>query len=237
MACPEVYKFYSRLDVALQESSPKMDTRHNLRGFHIYSPKDGLRRGRGLLVVIRLVVTSLLLFWSVPVVAQQQCTGPADLCQQILQLQQQVQSQQQVASQATSQNEAKHKLRIEWSAGLAATMAMALKAIISALKSWTTWLKTDKQKAVMKIGLLLLGFLAFILTNLGFGLPWWEALIVAGGPPGAILVHEIVDLISVLQGKEPMPPDTGDSSNPPPGPPPPGRPGFPPLPRQAAALA
>lgn len=114
---------------------------------------------------------------------------------------------------------------------------MALKAIISALKSWTTWLKTDKQKAVMKIGLLLLGFLAFILTNLGFGLPWWEALIVAGGPPGAILVHEIVDLISVLQGKEPMPPDTGDSSNPPPGPPPPGRPGFPPLPRQAAALA
>jgi len=159
-----------------------------------------------------IVFTAIAVVISVPAFADvpTKCEGPAELCSQILQLQQQLDAQKQASVTAGSKSDHTHKMHMVWTAGTAATIAIALKSLVSALKSWTNWLKTDKQKAVMKIGLLLVGFGAFILTNIGFGLPWWEALIVAGGPPGSILVHELLDLVAVLRGTKKLPPDSDD---------------------------
>lgn len=96
----------------------------------------------------------------------------------------------------------------------AAVLAIALKTLVSALQSWKGFFTTDKQKAWLKIATLVIGFLAFLLTNIGFGIPWWQAIILAGGGPGAIMVHELMKMIPVLLGKkkyesksEPPPPD------------------------------
>jgi len=159
------------------------------------------------------VLISMPAFAQVPA----KCEGPTELCQQVVQLQKQLDDQKAAAIQANNAlggSEKKHQTHMVWTAGTAATIAIALKAIVSAAKAWTSWLKTDKQKAVMKIGLLVLGFGAFILTNIGFGLPWWEALIVAGGPPGAVLVHELMDLIAVLRGTKDLPPEKPGPASP-----------------------
>lgn len=96
----------------------------------------------------------------------------------------------------------------------AAVLAIALKTLVSVLQSWKGFFTTDKQKAWLKIATLVVGFLAFLLTNIGFGIPWWQAIILAGGGPGAIMVHELTKMIPVLLGKkkyvsksDPPPPD------------------------------
>lgn len=85
---------------------------------------------------------------------------------------------------------------------LAAVLAIALKTLVSVLQSWKGFFTTDKQKAWLKIATLVIGFLAFLLTNIGFGIPWWQAIILAGGGPGAIMVHELTKMIPVLLGKK-----------------------------------
>jgi len=177
------------------------------------------------LAVLTLVLTAL---FAVPAYAQApsssstpKCEGPAALCAQVLELQQKVEAQKAVADKAagekTAEAKALDKKRSDDTAKMvafAATLAILLKTLLSALKGWKDYFKTDKGKAWLKIISVVVGFAAFILTNIGFGIPWWQALIVAGGGPGSILVHELMKLVPVIRGKKPSPADEKDSEPP-----------------------
>jgi hypothetical protein len=173
---------------------------------------------------IRILLTAVVMMLAVvvvtPTLAQSKCEGPADLCAQILELQKAVGAQKAVSMKATSDSVAAEQAKSEKMARLiamAASLAVALKLLVSMLKSWTSWLENDKQKAMMKAALLLLGFGSFVAGNIGLGLPWWQALVVAGGPPGAILIHELSSLLLVFKGKKKLTPDLDPTvdSNPP----------------------
>jgi hypothetical protein len=146
--------------------------------------------------------------------AQQKCEGPAELCAQIIELQVKLEEQKMASVQdgveKTVEDQAKERKEAEDGAkavGLAALIAVLLKAVLSALKGWRSFFTTDKGKAWLKVITVLIGFGAFFLTNVGMGIRWWQALIVAGGGPGAILVHEMLKLIPVIAGKKPLPED------------------------------
>ena len=152
------------------------------------------------------------------------CSGDPQMCAQILELRKDLDAQKQLtvkadaekgtAVKAESQDQQDKTAKMM---ALAATIAVALKLLISAAKGWTGFFKTDKGVAAIKAGTLILGFGAFVLTNIGFGIAWWQALIVAGGPPGAILVHELMDLVPVIQGKKKLadvPPSPDDPAPP-----------------------
>lgn len=135
------------------------------------------------------------------------------MCAHIADLQKSLENQKEVAEKAEAsksgavQEEAKKK---EAEAGddagrmiaFAAMSAVVLKLVISTLTSWKGYFKGDLAKAWLKVALVVFGFLVFVATNLGFGIPWWQALILAGGGPGSILVHEIGKLVPVLRGQK-----------------------------------
>lgn len=183
------------------------------------------------LAALAVFISSILL---VPVAAfaqpapEQKCEGPAELCAQVLDLKGKLDAQKALTDQKgaekdtakaetttvvlkSQQKDAENVARM---IALAAILAIALKTLVSVLQSWKGFFTTDKQKAWLKIATLVVGFLAFLLTNIGFGIPWWQAIILAGGGPGAIMVHELTKMIPVLLGKkkyesksEPPPPD------------------------------
>lgn len=148
------------------------------------------------------------------------CEGPSDVCGQMAQLQAALENQKKVSKDiearsadevskaAAAQKAADEKEKEDRMAkfiAAAAVIAIALRSLITTMQSWKGYFKTDKSKAWMKVGTLGIGFLAFVFTNIGFGIPWWQALIIAGGAPGAILVNEIMKLVPVLKGQKPMP--------------------------------
>ncbi len=166
-----------------------------------------------LIMLVAFVVASLA---AGPSFAQeaQKCEGPADLCAQVSELQQKLSAQKAASDAQASEKTEEQKLsqkKTEMKAAemvaIAATIAVVLKFLLSALKGWKSYFHTDKGKAWLKVITLLVGFAAFILTNIGLGIPWWQAMIVAGGGPGSILAHEFMKLIPVLEGKAPMPED------------------------------
>jgi len=173
--------------------------------------------------VILAALLALTTLFALPALAQdKKCDGPAELCAQVLELKKDLAAQKAATVQTAAADDAAsqakaaaEQAKMAKLVALAATAAVVLKLLVSMLKTWTTWLKTDKQKAVMKAVLLLLGFASFIAGNMGLGLPWWQAIIVAGGPPGAILVHELMDLWAAFTGRKPLPPDPVDPSDPP----------------------
>ena len=166
---------------------------------------------------------------SIPVFAQEQkCEGPAELCAQIMDLRSQLAAQKNLtarkeeektevvqvkdnekvqAVQTEARNMAATSTRM---IAFAALFAVVLKLAISVLKSWKTYFTSDKGKAWLKITTLAMGLGALLLTNVGLGLPFWQSLIIAGGGPGAMVIHDIVDLIPVLLGKKPMPKSASD---------------------------
>lgn len=148
---------------------------------------------------------------------EKKCEGPAQLCQEISELQNQLENQKSLRQAAESkETEEVSKARVEAKKeddhekeermkkviGLAALMAVVLKLLISSLNSWKGYFTTDKQKAWLKVSLVGVGFITFLLTNIGYGIPWWQALILAGGGPASIAVHEVTKLVPVLRGKK-----------------------------------
>ncbi len=138
-----------------------------------------------------------------------QCEGPPELCAQIIELQGKLEVQKAVSdkkdvekSKVQLEEEKKDAENVARMLALAAVMAILLKSLVSALQAWKGFFTTDKQKAWLKVITLVIGFVAFLLSNIGFGIPWWQSVILAGGGPGAILVHELMKLIPVLLGKK-----------------------------------
>lgn len=170
--------------------------------------------------ILSVLLVALLTLSSGPALAQtiapvQRCEGPADLCQKVSELQSAIEAQKKAAAvekakeqgdiaKAKAEEKAKDdQEKAERMAKLvagAAVMAVALRTLLLSLQSWKSFFTTDKGKAWLKVITLCVGFVAFILTNIGFGIPWWQALVIAGGGPGAILVHELMKLIPVLKG-------------------------------------
>lgn len=173
--------------------------------------------------IISLVIALSFISCSARVRAQTgsatvpKCDGPPDLCAKIFELQSKVEEQKSLVEKAEGQKTveklAKEKREQDTTMKLIATagiMAAVLKALLTALSGWKDYFKTVKGKAWLRAITLVVGFLAFILTNIGFGIPWWQSLIVAGGGPGAILVHELMKLGPAIKGKGPLPSETSD---------------------------
>lgn len=154
---------------------------------------------------------------SVASAQHRKCEGPAELCQEISDLQDQLENQKslrkavedkEVVEVSTARREGKRdddhekEERMKKVIGLAALMAVVLKLAISSLNAWKGYFNTDKQKAWLKISVVGVGFIVFLLTNIGYGIPWWQALILAGGGPASLTIHEIVKLIPVVTGKK-----------------------------------
>lgn len=163
-------------------------------------------------IALVLFLFTLSIPFAVSAQTQPKCEGPADMCAQILDLQKQLDAQKAETAKvpadkidAIQTSVDTQKSKSTKLIGVAVVLAIALKLLMSAVKGWLDFFKTDQGKAAIKSILLVLGFAAFILSNIGMGIPWWQALIVAGGPPGAILVHEIMDLIPVILGKKKLP--------------------------------
>jgi hypothetical protein len=183
------------------------------------------------LAALAVFVSSVLLVPAAAFAQAAKCDGPPELCAQILDLRGKLEAQKALTDKDQGEKTAAVKAaeqsqtdKLAKAMAAAASIAVVLKLLLSGLKSWKSYFTTDKGKAWLKITTLGIGFLAFLLTNFGMGLSWWQALIVAGGGPGAILVHELSRLIPVVEGKKkytsdaPPPPD-GKPVDPPADPP------------------
>lgn len=150
-----------------------------------------------------------VLFIPSPVQGQTtQCEGPPELCEQIKSLQTQLHdSKKETLSEKKEDADKTEKL-----IAYAALMAVVLKISMSFLKSYSEFFKTDKGKARIRLASILVGLSAFLLSNVGFGMPIWQAVILAGGGPGAIAIHEIMKLIPVLRGEKPIEPEPDTES-------------------------
>ncbi len=161
---------------------------------------------RSFLFTIVFVLTSI---FTLPAFAQQKCEGPPELCAQVEELNKRLAEQKAVSDKYAGEKTAevkksddRNKARAQKLIAFAASIAILLKFLISALSSWKPYFKTDKGKAWLKAITVGAGFLTFLLTNVGFGIPWWQALILAGGGPGAIVFHDLTKLIPVIRGQK-----------------------------------
>jgi hypothetical protein len=160
------------------------------------------------------LIVSIIIAFSIPVHAQAKCEGPAELCTEIQQLRTDISARKSLEVKATAEAAAKEQQkegRTQKMIAGAAILAVLLKTLLSGVKSWTGYFTTDKQKAALKLITVGVGLLAFIVTNIGYGIPWWQALILAGGGPASVAVHEFTAMVPVLNGKAKLPP-----SDPPP---------------------
>lgn len=161
---------------------------------------------RAFLFVVALVLTSV---FTIPVSAQQKCEGPPELCAQVDELNKRLVEQKAVSDKYAGEKtaevkkaEEKSKSRTQKLIVFAASLAILLKFLMSALRTWKPYFKTDKGKGWLKIITIGVSFVAFILTNIGFGIPWWQALILAGGGIGSMAFHDMTKLIPVIKGQK-----------------------------------
>jgi hypothetical protein len=164
--------------------------------------------------LLALIVALLVSLSAAPsFAAPTGCDGPPELCQQVKDLTAKLQAEQ-AAKAAVIKDEGKQVAvavvkddqkkadRTAKLIAMAGTLAVGLKILLSVLDQWKGYFTSIKGKAVLKLITVAVGFLAFMATNIGFGLPWWQALILAGGGPGALLVHDVVEIIPALNGKK-----------------------------------
>jgi len=148
---------------------------------------------------------------SAPMAAPTQCSGPPDICSQIQQLQTALATQKSV----NGQTQTAVSTRMEKLIAAAGTIAVVLKLLVSFLRTYYGYLKGDRGEAIIKITMVVLGIAILLLTNFSFGMPWWQCIIAAGGPPMSIAVHEIWKLVPAALGKAPLPPDERPTPVPP----------------------
>lgn len=176
--------------------------------------------------LLSLLAAIVTLFLSAPASAQKEasgyegCEGPAELCDEVYSLREKLDELEALTEEkeaevdlkdeeaarkvrkAKAEKEAETEQNAARSIVIAAAVAVALRQILQALKNWTGYFKTDRAKAWLKIGTIVIGLAAFLATNLGMGIPWWQALILAGGGPAAMAVDGIIKLVPVLLGKK-----------------------------------
>ena len=157
-----------------------------------------------------LILVSIVV-GSVSAIAETKCDGPPDLCAQVTELQEKLQAEKDASAQKSNNDTNDTDSKMAEAMASAAVLATILKTLMSYLRNYKGYFTTDKGKAGIRISLVLVGLAAFAATNVGFGMTWWQAIIVAGGGPGAIALHELMKLIPVILGKGPLPPETEPS--------------------------
>lgn len=160
--------------------------------------------------------------------AQTKCEGPTELCTQILQLQSEIEAHKKLTADAQTAKNAddvkvasyqeEQKTREQKMLkffGFMSGLAVVLKILVSLLTTWKNNLfSSDRGKAWIRVSILVLTLAVFLATNLGFGIPWWQALILAAGGPLSVFLHEMAKLVPVIRGKAKLPDDqtsSGDS--------------------------
>lgn len=78
---------------------------------------------------------------------------------------------------------------------IAMAIAALLKLLLSFVKLFASATAVFKNKNTPRLIALGVGAAAFLASTIGAGVPWWEALIIAGGGPGAVLLHEMLKLV------------------------------------------
>ncbi len=163
-----------------------------------------------------LLLFSLLFAVPVPAGAGG-CEGPAELCAQVQDLNQRIaelkRDKATGEASAGAAKEEKLEERVQKVIAAAGIISVALKMLLSGLASWKPYFKTDKGKAWLKVITVVVGLTAFIASNVGMGIPFWQSLILAGGGPASMAVHSIWQMIPVILGKSKLPASV------PPGPP------------------
>lgn len=185
---------------------------NRVRIFHEAFISTGREGGKKMRVFLALIVSVALLSPSVAM-AQDECEGPADMCAQIHKLQKALKQREEAVSDARNVTEEQRKAyekakeeKEEESMKFVALMgviAVILKLIVSLIKAWkSTFFKTDRGKAWVRVAVITIGIAIFITTNMGFGIPWWQAVILALGGPLSVAVHEFQKLMPVLRGQK-----------------------------------
>jgi len=72
----------------------------------------------------------------------------------------------------------------------AAVLAALLKLLIMVIRRTSPFWKKRKGKTVIRLLTITLGIGAGVLANLAIGMPWWDAVTIFLGGPGAILLTE-----------------------------------------------
>ena len=82
---------------------------------------------------------------------------------------------------------------------IAGLLATAFRFLLALLKTFSG---VFKNKITPKVAALVLGLLVYVASVLVAGVPWYEAVILAGSGPGAILVNELLKMIPQLRKKD-----------------------------------
>jgi amino acid transporter len=154
-----------------------------------------------------------ILTFTVAAGAQDQCEGPQELCAQVLQLKSELESHKQNAESGAKDSAAALRAQQQYQetkaiqfVGAMSTLAVVLKILLSLLANWKdTLFKSDRGKAAIRIAILVVTLCIFLATNMGFGIPWWQAMILAAGGPLSMVLHEMMKLVPVVRGKSKMP--------------------------------
>jgi hypothetical protein len=173
---------------------------------------------------LAILLVLLLSLFALPSLAAPEikgCDGPAEICAQVRDLNQKIvelksakaKDSDAKVSAAVKAEEEKDSNRMQKVVAAAGVLAVVLKMLLSGLASWKDYFQTDKGKAWLKLITVGVGLLAFVASNVGMGIPFWQSLILAGGGPGAMAVHSLHQMIPVILGKSKLPPSD------PPGPP------------------
>lgn len=172
-------------------------------------------------IVIFAMVALVVALISERAVAQDKCEGPSELCAQMLQLKSELDASKKAAIEAKAAKAVDEKqvaaLREQQKdqeskavkfVGAMGSLAIVLKILLSLLTAWKDSLfSSDRGKAAIRIAILGVTLGIFLTTNMGFGIPWWQSLILAAGGPLSMVLHEMMKLIPVLRGKKKLPED------------------------------
>jgi hypothetical protein len=85
---------------------------------------------------------------------------------------------------------------------LCGAIAALLKLLLSLLRLTSPFWKTTRGKWVLRLITLTIGAIAGVLASVAGGMPWWDALIVFFGGPGAMLIAEYQKMIPFLRPKK-----------------------------------
>lgn len=128
-----------------------------------------------------LAVASVLLIagaaWS------QECSGADETCRKLEEMRKMAEASQGMPKAVAG----------------AAGIAVILKLTLSILKSWQDFFISEPGKTWLRIITLGVGAVVFVVTLIGYGMPWWQAAVLAAGGPGAIVVHEISKLLPMMR--------------------------------------
>lgn len=94
----------------------------------------------------------------------------------------------------------------EWRMAIAALIAFVLKWTVSALKKIKTEELSDKAKQIIPWIVMVLGVVVAVAAHYGMNENWTNAIILGGGPPGAVLFHNLWESFVNLIKKKPAEP-------------------------------